>query len=528
MEHPQHGITRDGYAVEVSIPGDSSSSNETQSLWHSQDAGPHVHDAWSQRADAYDTVVVGGGLTGVVTALLATRAGQRVALIEARDIGAVTTGNTTGKISVLQGTRLSQIARRHSQPVTQAYADANLAAQDWLVDYCAHVGLTTEAADAYTYAESAAHTRAVDAEYRACRGAGLPARLVRETGLPYAVAAAVLVPNQVQFDPMPMLRAAVQEIRGLGGDVFTHLRVRTVRTDSSSCTVVTGDGDVRTDHVVLATGIPILDRGGFFARLEPDRSYAGAFELPGEPPEGMYLSVDTPTRSLRTAPRRAGRLLLVGGNGHVVGRHGSTSAAVADLTEWTRQRFPGARRVSHWSAQDYSTPDELPYVGFLLPDNDRVSVATGYGKWGMTNSVAAAHLTAMRIIGSPDPQIESWGKAFTAWSVDRLFDAPGTARFNAAVGLHLACGWWDAATSTAPSDPPAEGQGRVVRERVRPVGVCTVNGTTHRVGAVCPHLGGVLRWNDAERSWDCPLHGSRFDADGTLLEGPATGGLSSR
>lgn len=511
------------------------------SLWLARDAeaGAEPGDDWTQRREVYDTVVVGAGLTAVVTALLLTRAGQRVAILEARDVGAVTTGNTTAKVSLLQGTTLSQISRRHSRPVVQAYVDGNLRAQEWVADFCKDNHVATETADAYTYATSSASVSTIEAEHRSCLAAGLTTRLVTETELPYPVSSAVVLPNQVQFDPMPMLRAAVREIRENNGEVFTGIRARSVKTDKSGCTVETASGSVRGGHVVLATGTPILDRGGFFARLEPERSYALAFEVPEPPPTGMYLSADSPSRSLRTAPaknrgsgesgRDGERLLLVGGNGHVVGRQpGATSEAVADLVAWTQRHFPGAKEVAQWSAQDYSTLDSLPYVGPLLPTTERLWVATGYGKWGMTNAVAAAHLLSTRITGAHDPQVEAWAPAYAAWSPAQVFDVPSAVKLNAGVGVNLARGWWTAERRTDPESSPAEGEGRVVRDCGRPVGVSTVDGETRRVSAVCPHLGGVLRWNDAEASWDCPLHASRFAADGTLLEGPATSDLRRR
>ena len=188
--------------------------------------------------------------------------------------GAVTTGNTTAKVSVLQGTALSQISRRHSRPVVQAYVDGNLGAQRWMAEFCRNNEVATETADAYTYASSGrereprSRRSIAVASQRACRAA------VTETELPYPVTSAVVVPNQIQFDPMPMLRAAVREVRAANSELFTGIRARSVKTDKAGCTVETGSGSVRAAHVVLATGMPILDRGAFFARLEPERSYA--------------------------------------------------------------------------------------------------------------------------------------------------------------------------------------------------------------------------------------------------------------
>ena len=284
--------------------------------------------------------------------------------------------------------------------------------------------------------------------------------------------------------------------------------------------VVTDAGAVSADTVVLATGIPFLDRGGYFARLEPQRSYAQAFRVPGLIPTGMYLSADSPTRSIRSVPHEDGIRVLVGGNGHTVGRYQPTSDRVADLTEWTKRHFPGAELTHAWSAQDYRAVDDLPYVGPLLPWSENVLFASGFAKWGMTNAVAAALALSSRLLGGAT----SWAQAFESWSPHELKGVFDAAKANASVVVELGKGWLRPKAS--PTVQPGDGEGVVERSGLRPVAVCAVDGRTSRMSAVCTHLGGVVTWNDAERSWDCPLHGSRFSADGAVLEGPATRDLA--
>jgi glycine/D-amino acid oxidase-like deaminating enzyme/nitrite reductase/ring-hydroxylating ferredoxin subunit len=497
------------------------------SLWRDRalaaSALPQAAAATASSGDEYDTVVVGAGLTGLTTGLLLARSGQRVAVVEARTAGAVTTGNTTGKVSILQGTRLSQIARRHSSGILRSYVEGNLEGQQWLLRFCTERDVPFDTEPAITYAQHESATDSVRAEYDACRAAGLDVRFVPDIDLPVPCSGAVDLDGQAQLDPMPVLAALARDLASHGGVLLEHRRVTHVHSAGRArYRVVTEHGDLTCDRVVLATGIPILDRGGFFARLVPERSYALAFAMPDGAPGGMYLSADSPTRSLRPAHDR--KLLLVGGNGHVVGRSSSPQQAIDDLLDWTRRHFPGAEPTHRWSAQDYSSLDSLPYVGPLVPGRDGILVATGYGKWGMTNGVAAALALTDRILHGH----MRWADAFTSWSPTQLFDLPSAVKTNGEVAFELATGWTKAILSGSGGNgahPTETDSGTVVRDGVRPVGVCTVNGQTLRVGAVCPHLGGVLRWNDAERSWDCPLHGSRFDADGTLLEGPATRGL---
>jgi nitrite reductase/ring-hydroxylating ferredoxin subunit len=347
--------------------------------------------------------------------------------------------------------------------------------------------------------------------------AGLPAEWVDDTELPYPVYGAVRLADQAQLDPMDVLGGMVDDVIARGALLVENSRVREIHPGKVS-RVVTDKGAVSADRIVLATGTPIMDRGGYFARLEPLRSYASAFRVPGPIPEGMYLSVDAPTRSVRSAPSTSGHLLLTGGNGHVVGRRTPTSELVNDLSKWTQQHWPGAERTHVWSAQDYHSVHELPYAGPLSPTSSRVLVATGYDKWGMTNGVAAALALSSQILGGHT----EWASAMKSWTTAELTGALPAAKLNAEVGFALTGGWIKPMLSTAERLAPAEGFGRVERDGITPTAVCTVDGRTIRHSAVCTHLHGVVSWNDAERSWDCPLHGSRFAADGTVLEGPAT------
>ncbi|MBJ8347068.1 FAD-dependent oxidoreductase [Antrihabitans sp. YC2-6] len=490
------------------------------SLW--LDRGVDVGDgssAGDALPDHADVVVVGAGLTGLTTAVLLATAGVSVVVVEGRYVGAAATGNTTAKVSLLQGTRLSQISAKHPESLVRAYARANSAAMAWLLNFCADHDVSVDREDAYTYAQGSGGISAAKAEYRAARSAGLDVRWHDELQVPFPNSGAVMLRDQAQFDPMAVLDALLAEFRSHGGRLVEHTRVRSVRSRGKNIRVRTNQGEVSAGHVVLATGTPILDRGAFFARVEPLRSYCAAFDVPDNAfPRSMYLSADGPSRSLRYARHHTGEKLIVGGNGHPVGRHESPNRAVADLVDWTQSHFPDAVLTHSWSAQDYESIDALPYAGPLLPGEQRLLVATGFDKWGMTNGVASAIILAHSIIGDEQP---AWANAFDSWNVRQLRGLPTAARINTLVGLNMAKGWISP-LAHAPDGALPDGQGRVERGFPFPVGRCTDGAVEHKVSAVCPHLGAIVRWNDLERSWDCPLHGSRFAADGAVLEGPAT------
>jgi hypothetical protein len=271
---------------------------------------------------------------------------------------------------------------------------------------------------------------------------------------------------------------------------------------------------------VLATGMPIFDRGGFFARLMPNRSYCTAFEVPGAVTRPMFISAGSPTRSVRYAPVGDGERLIVGGASHVVGRK-SPTAELDELSSWAATHYPGAAVTHQWSAQDYTAAAYLPYVGPLLPGEQNVFVATGFNKWGMTAGTAAALMLNGLILGGR----MDWARSFAAWSPRELTGIATAMRANAEVAFHLAKGWLAPATRWG-GDTPNDG-GVVAGPPWRLEGRCAVDGVQHRVSPVCPHLGGIVNWNQADKSWECPLHGSRFAPDGTLLEGPATRGLTA-
>jgi glycine/D-amino acid oxidase-like deaminating enzyme len=352
--------------------------------------------------------------------------------------------------------------------------------------------------DAVTFARDESGERAVRSELEVAERAGLAVEWADDLPLPFAVRGGLRLADQLQVDPMELLGALWREAAAHGVQVVEGNRVVRVRgTDPVRLT--TESGPVEAGRVVVATNLPVLDRGGFFARMKPARSYAVAFRTEHAVVDAMYISADQPTRSLRDAPDEDGHLLLVGGNGHPTGRGGSAQERLDDLRAWTHELWPDAVETHAWSAQDYQPHHALPFAGPILPGTDEIMVAGGYSKWGMTNAPAAALALAARILDGAPP---SWSEVFRTYAPSALRGLPTAARFNAEVGVEMTRGWVGALAGRSLH------RGELTR--------------------VCTHLGGVVRWNDAERSWDCPLHGSRFDETGPVLEGPAVRPLPDR
>ncbi len=475
-----------------------------------------------------DVAVVGAGFTGLITALLLAREGRSVAVLEAREVGAGASGATTAKATLLQGTQLSTLAKTHNEELAADYLAANRFGQDWLREFCREHGVDSHATSAFTFASTEKGVSQVEKEHEVARNLGLPVVLHDHLVTPFPVHAAVELPDQLQFNPSDLLSALCRAVVEAGGTVTEHARVTKVEAHEASARVdlSTSAGNLSADRVVLATATPILDKRAATMSLVPQRSYLCAFDpAPGATiPDGMFISVESPSISLRTDQVDGETKLLVGGYGHRTGESRSTVERLDSLEEWTGEHFPGARRTHGWSAQDFHPVTMIPLVETLSWGEGLVFFAGGYSKWGTTAAPAAAHQLADLVVDRPARV--TFGSASTLGTAKSLAQLQAGAATSEIGNMFRALTGFGDDGAEGPDDSTTEDTGASVsREGVSPVGEATVNGEVCRVSLKCPHMGGTLAWNDSEESWDCPLHGSRFTADGTLLEGPAVDDL---
>lgn len=481
------------------------------------------------RGDATaDVVVVGGGITGLTTAALLARGGTSVRVLEAGTLAQGTTGASTAKISALQGLRYSKLRRVHGERVLAPYAAAQVAARDWVTErvFARGVECDLEQRHAVSYTNDSGRVDDVEAEAHAAHLAGLDVEVLSDDPeLPWGIARAVRLGDQLQLDPRAWVADLAAEVAEHEGSAV-HEESRVLGFADRGRTAVTAEGRVRAAHVVLATLLPISDRGLFFARAEPDMSYSVAVTVEATRPVGMYLGADQPTRSLRTATLDGREVLLVGGGGHVVGRRTDTDAEHRDLISWADRWFGVTEVLRRWAAHDYQSIDQLPYVGRAdrLPGSPWV--ATGFNKWGMTNGTAAAMTLAAALGGEVPTADRPWDDLFDPRRLEGWSGAREAASLNATVATQMVKGWAAPASSTTAGGPEVGRHVGVPAARMtRPTASSTDEEEPCRLALVCTHLGGIVRWNEAERTWDCPLHGSRFAADGTVVTAPATRAL---
>jgi glycine/D-amino acid oxidase-like deaminating enzyme/nitrite reductase/ring-hydroxylating ferredoxin subunit len=494
-----------------------------QSLWLTADrAGPYPPLEGDLSADV---AVIGAGITGLVTAALLQRAGLDVVVVDQHGVGTGVTGHTTAKVSSLHGLTYASLRSKVGEHAARAYGAANERGIEVIERLAGEHSISCDwrRRANYTYAASEGDRDKVEREAAAALDAGLPASFVEDVPLPYPTHGAVRFHDQAEFQPYRFLAGLADALVAGGARIFEHTRAHRLH-DGSPCRVETDRGTISAGHAVVANHFPFTDRALLFARMHPERSYCLAARIDGAPPNGMFISASSPTRSIRSYPLDGEEVLIVGGEGHKVGQGGRHGARYRALAAFAESHWTVSEVLYRWSSQDNMPADGLPFVGKLTPRSRASYTATGFRKWGLAMGAASGEMLTDAVLGRDN----EWLSVFDPNRLHPLASAKDLTTENANVAFHF---FADRLTKRAgdSTDELAPGEGKVVSRHGRQVALSKDDeGKVHAVSARCTHLGCIVSWNDAERSWDCPCHGSRFAVDGTVLEGPAVADLGPR
>ncbi|WP_239619217.1 FAD-dependent oxidoreductase [Cohnella mopanensis] len=466
-----------------------------------------------------DVVIVGAGITGITAGYLLSKAGKKVIILEAGRILNGTTGHTTAKITAQHDLIYDELIHHFGAEKARLYYEANRDALNFIRETVQSEDISCDLVDehAYIYTQSETTIKKLELERQAYETLGIVGELKDRIDLPIDIKSALVMNDQARFHPLSYLMALTKILVRSGSQVFEQTTVMKVEEGESPAVVTESGNRVRCEHVISASHFPFLDwKGFYFARMHAERSYVLGVRIDQEYSGGMYLGADNPKRSIRLVTDGKEPLILVGGEGHKAGQSKCTINHYETLQSFAASVFNVKEIAYRWSTQDLVTLDKVPYVGRINSSTDNIFVATGYRKWGMTNGTAAAHLLKNMVLGIED-------RYQSVFDPSRLHADPDIKSFvsnNADVAKQLISGKLEMVDRSLSSIGLDEGA--PVRVNGKRAGAYRdPDGALHVIDTTCTHMGCETHWNDGDRTWDCPCHGSRFSYTGEVIEGPA-------
>ncbi len=499
------------------------SSGATDSVWLKTAHVPH-RERLAEDAHV-DVCVVGAGIAGLTTAYLLTRAGRSVMVLDDGEIGSGETGRTTAHLVNALDDRFFELERLHGEYGAALAAESHTAAIDQIEAIIREEQIDCEFTrrDGYLFVPPGDDRGILDRELAAAHRVGLRqiARVERAPLPSFESGPALRFPRQAQFHPLQYLAGLAQALERHGGRIFTKTHVTAIAGGTAPRIDTTDGRVVLARAVVVATNTPVNDRVTIHTKQAAYRTYVIGMTVPrGSVPAALFWDTSDPYHYVRVTPG-VGEwdVLIVGGEDHKTGQADDTDARFARLEAWTRARFSTADEVTYaWSGQVMEPVDGLAFIG-RNPGDDNVYIATGDSGNGMTHGTIAGMLLTDLMHGREN----RWATLYDPSRVT-LRASGEFAKEN----LNVAVQYADLVTPGEIQSPEqvAPGSGAVLRRGVAKIALYRdEQGTVHEFSAVCPHLGCIVSWNGTEKTWDCPCHGSRFEATGRVLNGPAISGL---
>ncbi|MFC3038870.1 FAD-dependent oxidoreductase [Virgibacillus xinjiangensis] len=492
--------------------------NQTQSFWRAT-ADQLKYKQLDENINV-DVAIVGGGIAGITAAYLLAKRGKKVALLEARELVNGTTGNTTAKLTAQHNLVYDELINRYGQDWAKLYYQANMEGIALIKQLSEELQIECdlEEQEAFVFTQEEENRSKLMKELDAYEKLGIEGDFLEDLPLSLDIEAALMMRNQAQFHPMKFLNGLLGELVQLDAKIYDYTRVVEIENkDHILCHSEQGY-KVTSNQVIVATHFPIHEPDKFYSgNLNPEGSYALALKVNNELnefPDGMYINTDLPRRTLRKMNKEGEDYILVGGESHPVGDGTSSEQRYEKLATYAKENFGEEEIVYRWFSHDYISPDRMPFVGLLNPQEDGIYTATGFGKWGLANAAVGGKLLADLVEGKENPYQELFSPQRNIGSMqdnERSNHNPD-----------------EYETYTRPEKPEdlKKEQGAVLKVDGKDVGAYRDGeGNLHMLDLTCTHLGCGVEWNDGNSTWDCPCHGSRFTATGEVIDGPAVEAL---
>ena len=472
-----------------------------------------------------DVLIIGGGITGIFTAYMLSESGLSISIVEADKMAMGVTANTTAKITSQHGLLYNYLLNSFGFETAKGYLDSNEEAIKTISDIIKKENINCDfiSQDAYVYTCDKSNTSKIVDEVSSVTSLGLKAEYVTNSPLPFPIEAAIKFPNQAQFHPRKYLLSLLKVLEKKNVNLYENSQVTNIKHIKDKYEITVNDKKITAKYLVMASHYPIKNFPGmYFIKMYQDASYAIGVELEKNVFDGMYISCDTPATSFRNTPLDNGKkLLIVGGASHKTGdTNVDIESSYTNLENYIKSIYPKAKIKYRWMTEDCVSLDKIPYIGEFSKFLPNMYVATGYKKWGMTTSHVAAKIISDKIMGKENP----YEKIYTATRLEPIKNSKefGNMLKQSVYSLAINKGSKPIISYTELEND----NGGVVDYKGEKLGIYKdKNGKMFAVVPYCKHLGCELSWNNLEKTWDCPCHGSRYDYMGKIITEPTTKSL---
>ena len=466
-----------------------------------------------------DVTIIGGGIFGVTCAYYLSKLGYKTVILEKFTIRSRTTGHTTGKITSLHGLFYDYLINSFDSKFAKDYLDVNEKAIENIKNIIDenNINCDFKYQNNYIYAKSEEDLLKIKKEINAVSSLDYNCEFASKTSLPFDTLGSICFKNQAQFHPLKYLEGLCKSILENSGEIYINTTVTNVKNDGDNYITFTPDAKISSKYVIVASHYPFINFPGFyFTKLYQSTSYLIAIDPKKTLGNGMYISASEPYLSFRTATYDNKDLLLIGGMGHKTGYTKSENETYGKLEEIAKKYYPNSDILFRWDTNDCISLDKLPYIGSYSSLMPNVFVGTGFKKWGMTLSNVAANIIVDKIQ-------EKENKYEYLFNSHRLKPLKNIDEFkNMLVDSSNSLLFRKLETSNLDFFEISQNSGGIIEINNQKVGIYKDNdGNIHAVKPICTHLGCLLSWNDTDKTWDCPCHGSRYNFDGKNLYNPA-------
>ena len=462
--------------------------------------------------------IIGGGLFGLTTAYYLTKQGKKVIVLEKGEIGEKVSGNTTAKITSQHGLFYDHLIQDYGKEYAKKYLEANEKAIENIAKIIDDEKIDCDFSrqKAYVYTIKDDEINNIKREVKAVNELGKKAKFVTELDLPFEIKGAIEFENQAEYHARKYMLGLCDVILK-ENKIYEYTTVTDIKNKGEKYEIYTDKGIVRAKYVVLATHYPIINTPGFyFTKMYQSTSYLMAIETNEKIPQEMYITVQNPVYTFRKALYNGKEILIFGGCDHKTGEAINDTTNYDDLEEKIREWYPDAKILFKWNTRDCISLDKIPYIGEFSNLMKNMYVGTGFKKWGMTFSNIAANIVVDMILGKKNEYAEIFDSTRlkpikNRWEMGNMLEQS----INSVVLNKF---------KIEPEDIEniENDNGAIVKIKGVNIGIYkNADGKIYAVKPNCTHLGCLLSWNNLDKTWDCPCHGSRFDYKGQNIYEPA-------